>query len=321
MGLNSSNMLKTASVLALMGSGSHDVVVSANNHHNHNIGMTKKKLIKRKTSNNNKHHNKGRDLTEDIEFWTRMTQATGGSIPINTPRPTPFPTNFDSEPPVPVPVDTPIPTVLIVDPTEPPVPVDTPIPDTPIPTVLIVDPTDPPTMSGPLSPAPTAPLPCGLTPDERAVQLRQLALTITDEATLNDATSSQAKALDWLINEDKLDPPVCPDDGTCQARQRYIMASFYYASGGGSWDQCNAPNQYTPAAIAAANLQCGRVVTPFPVNNPRIGDTSTDAWLTPVNECEWGGTPYVTVRYGCVYAHVMCVCIYRCVFVHMMCID
>ena len=175
--------------------------------------------------------------------------------------------------------------------------------------MLIVDPTDPP-----VSPAPTAPLICGLTPDERAAQLRQLALTITDAATLNDATSSQAKALDWLINDDKLDPPVCPDDGTCHARQRYIMASFYYASGGGSWDQCNAPTQYTPAAIAAANLQCGRVVTPFPVNNPRIGDTSTDAWLTPVNECEWGGT-YVTVRYGCVYARDVCmyICISMCV--------
>lgn len=67
------------------------------------------------------------------------------------------------------------------------------------------------------------------------------------------------------------------------------MASFYFAAGGGKWDQCNAPEEFTPQAIQDANDACDRVVTPFPVNNPRIGATETDAWLTPSDTCNWGG--------------------------------
>lgn len=157
--------------------------------------------------------------------------------------------------------------------------------------------TDSPITSSPTTPSPTTASPttssptdsCGLTPEEREEQFRQLALTVTDALTLDDNDSAQAQALEWLINEDALDPPLCPEEGTCQAVQRYIMASFYFASGGGDWGQCNAPDEYTPNSIAAANDECNRVVSAFPVANPRIGATSTDAWLTPVNECEWGG--------------------------------
>ena len=45
----------------------------------------------------------------------------------------------------------------------------------------------------------------------------------------------------------------------------------------------------SPIAIAAANNECDRVVTPFAVPNERVGDTSSDAWMLPSNECEWGG--------------------------------
>jgi len=131
---------------------------------------------------------------------------------------------------------------------------------------------------------------CGLTPEDRAAQFRQLALTVTDASTLDDPSSSQSRALNWLVNEDRLDPPLCPsDDGPCEAVQRYVMAAFYYATEGEGWDQCSAPEEFTPSAIREANAACSRVVTPFPVNNPRIGDKSTNAWLTPVDECEWGG--------------------------------
>jgi len=67
------------------------------------------------------------------------------------------------------------------------------------------------------------------------------------------------------------------------------MAAFYFATDGDEWEQCSAPNSYSPPAIADANEECSRIVTPFPVTNPRLGATSTDAWLTPVDECEWGG--------------------------------
>jgi len=224
---------------------------------------------------------RGDDLTEDIDFWTRMTQATGSMPPIRTPIPTrqstPRPT------PRPVVAPDPLPTYSPTD------------PDTPSPT------TESPVSSSPTN-SPSDPFPCGISPNNRAEQFRQLALTVTDDSTLSDATSSQARALNWILNEDVLDPPLCPDDGTCRALQRYIMASFYFASDGGSWDECNAPNQYTPAAIATANAQCGLIVTPFPVNNARLGDKSTNAWLTPVNECEWGGVACWgtdDARFGC----------------------
>ena len=205
----------------------------------------------------NKLNNKDIDIRkEDIEFFTRTLQQ---SFP-PTPQPNPIPTTQ-----APIPTNPPQ-VISTPNPTDPPVPVSTP------------NPTDP------------VPLVCGITEEERATQMRELALTITDETTLNDQASPQAKALNWLLTEDTLDPPVCPDDGPCGARQRYIMASFYFASGGGTWDQCNAPNNLGSASnIAAANANCDRVVTPFPVNNPRIGDTSTNAWLTGVDECLWGG--------------------------------
>lgn len=72
--------------------------------------------------------------------------------------------------------------------------------------------------------------------------------------------------------------------------QRYVLATFYFATGGDAWGQCSAPENLDDAAsVAAANDSCDRVVTPYAVTNVRVGDTSTDAWLGPVNECEWGG--------------------------------
>jgi hypothetical protein len=83
---------------------------------------------------------------------------------------------------------------------------------------------------------------------------------------------------------------VCPDDNSCRPLQRYILATFYFATNGGNWDQCNAPTDFNdPEAIQEANDNCDRVVTPFAVPNERVGDTSSDAWLSPSNECEWGG--------------------------------
>ena len=215
-------------------------------------------------SNNN-------ELTEDIEFWTRMTQAM--SLP-TTKRPTNRPTPNPSRRPSPRPSGRPSP-----NPTRRPTP--RPVPDTPAPVVIDPFPT--------LLPTPEASLPCGLTPEERADAFTALALSVTPVSVLDDPFSSQSLALKWIIEDDVPETPVCPNVDDCKALERYVMASFYFAAGGGKWDQCNAPNQFTPAAIARANAACDRVVTPFPVNNPRIGADSTDAWLTPSDTCEWGG--------------------------------
>ena len=123
--------------------------------------------------------------------------------------------------------------------------------------------------------------------------------TVSDPATFADQESPQSQALNWITNEDTITPIMCPNQENIGCSrggsinpmiQRYVLAVFYFATEGGDWAQCNAPNNLDdPASVTAADAQCDRVVTPFGVNNDRVGDTSTDAWLGPVNECEWGG--------------------------------
>lgn len=140
----------------------------------------------------------------------------------------------------------------------------------------------------PTTPAPTTPAPtfvCNLTPQERATEFRKMALQTTTAATLNNKNSPQAKALDWIANKDQMNPTLCPSDES-EARQRYIMATFYFATGGGSWTECNAPVNLSSAAIAVANQKCSKRATTFGIGNRKIG---TDAWLTPLSVCDWGG--------------------------------
>ena len=121
----------------------------------------------------------------------------------------------------------------------------------------------------------------------------------SDADLFDDPTTPQAQALDWITNEDAIFPVLCPNkDGIgCKLNgqmnpmvQRYILAVFYFATNGNDWAQCSAPDDFeSEASVAAANLECERVVTPFGVTNDRVGAESSDAWLTPVNECEWGG--------------------------------
>ena len=232
------------------------------------------------------------DFTEDIEFWTRMTQAM--SLPTSrrpTNRPTPNPTRrpITQDPTLSL---TDKPTFIV---TENLLPTATPTTTTPAPTIVTPEPTivtpEPTNIDAfPTAvPTPQASLLCGLTDKDFADAFTALALTVTPQSILDDPTSPQSLALQWIIEDDIPETPVCPNNGDCKALERYVMASFYFASGGGTWDQCNAPENFTPASIQRANNDCDRVVTPFPVNNPRIGADSTDAWLTPSDACEWGG--------------------------------
>ena len=160
--------------------------------------------------------------------------------------------------------------------------------------------TDPPTSRPTV--APTIALDrCGLTPQERAGQIKELMSTVSDPITFDDPNSPQAKALDWITNKDAISPILCPnriEEGVGCTRggvvndmiQRYVLAVFYYATDGDDWDQCSAASDFSDsAAVAEADANCDRVVTPFGVANARVGDTSTNAWLGAVNECEWGG--------------------------------
>lgn len=127
---------------------------------------------------------------------------------------------------------------------------------------------------------------------------------VSDDALFDDPTTPQAQALEWITNEDAIEPILCPNqigEGCSRGGsvnpmvQRYVMAVFYFGAEGDDWEQCSAPDNFPgggfddPASVTAANDACTRVVTPFGVGNQRVGDTSTDAWLGPVNECQWGG--------------------------------
>ena len=211
--------------------------------------------LKKKATNRNTRAWSDSDLTEDIGFWTRMAQEAG-SMPkkIERPptRPTRSPTNRPVSAAIPTEPKTPIPTSDLT----------TPSPVTPIlvePHILAATEGSTPSLVTPVrttsEPTKSRVGSCGLTVQDRADQFRRLALTVTDEDTLDAPDSSQARALDWLVNEDRLDPPLCPaaDNGPCEAVQRYIMASFYFAAGGGEWDQCNTPRNFTSEGVAAAN--------------------------------------------------------------------
>jgi len=123
--------------------------------------------------------------------------------------------------------------------------------------------------------------------------------TVSDDNLFDVASTPQAQALNWITNEDTISPILCPNQENigCSRNgsinpmiQRYVLAVFYFATEGDDWDQCSAPNNLGSASsIATADANCNRAVTPFGVANDRVGDTSTDAWLGPVNECEWGG--------------------------------
>ncbi|KAL3810609.1 hypothetical protein ACHAXA_010567 [Cyclostephanos tholiformis] len=156
----------------------------------------------------------------------------------------------------------------------------------------------PSTLNPTLTPSASPTQPCNLSPEERTTQIKELLSTVSDPALFDDPTTPQARALDWITNEDAIVPTLCPNfdgqgcklDGQNPLVQRYSLATFYFATNGDAWNQCSAPENFDDAAsVATANDGCNRVVTPFGVENERVGDTSTDAWLGPVNECFWGG--------------------------------
>ena len=93
------------------------------------------------------------------------------------------------------------------------------------------------------------------------------------------AGSPQNMALDWLINKDAMYS--CPEDD--HLVQRYVVAVFYYSSIGDEWLQCSAPDDLeNPDSIEKANANCN-------IENESPDGGGTDAWLTPVSECQWAG--------------------------------
>ena len=107
---------------------------------------------------------------------------------------------------------------------------------------------------------------CQITPDDREREIiQQLVSAGVDITRLQDLTTSQGQATDWIINQDVRG--ICPDDE--KLLQRWTVASMYFATGGQNWTKCSA----------AGSDPCG---TEEPFINKR-------RFLSSFNECQWAG--------------------------------
>ncbi len=105
---------------------------------------------------------------------------------------------------------------------------------------------------------------------------------VSNQDDLSDPESPQSLASDWIINNDSL--RLCPQKEK-DLIQRYVAAVFYYSVGGDTWNECSSPSDLGDFdEIEKANDDCTIE------SNFAPGDVSgSDAWLTPITECEWGG--------------------------------
>ena len=140
-------------------------------------------------------------------------------------------------------------------------------------------PRPPPAPTRPPVPTPTIPTRCGISSQERRAAILGEVSKISDPVDLLTENSPQRDALDFIVDEDLLQ--LCPDDPTLD--QRYILSVFYYSTDGQNWSRCSKPNDTSNAdQVAAANARCN-------IRGDGSQLAGTDAWLTPVSECEWGG--------------------------------
>ena len=70
--------------------------------------------------------------------------------------------------------------------------------------------------------------------------MKRLLLTVSSDDALNNKDSPQGKASLWVTIDDTISPPLQPDtDDDAQIIQRYVLAAFYYATGGDGWTNGN----------------------------------------------------------------------------------
>ena len=118
---------------------------------------------------------------------------------------------------------------------------------------------------------------CNQDPAVRSLLIRILLNTVSNSNVVGTEGTSQSQAANWLINQDTRF--LCPDSPTLLSR--YALAVFYYSTRGDRWLECSAPTSFNDTAtIEAANTAC--TIQSFP-------DSGSDAWLTPGDECQWGG--------------------------------
>lgn len=119
---------------------------------------------------------------------------------------------------------------------------------------------------------PSHPSICGLSHGERNKNIYDIISLISDPIALEDMSSPQGKALDWIINVDQA--YLCPETiYTCPNAliQRYVLAVIYFSTNGDQWFQCSA-------SLSALD-SCGEEY-PF---------SSKTRFLDSGSECNWAG--------------------------------
>jgi len=88
---------------------------------------------------------------------------------------------------------------------------------------------------------------------------------------LENPDSAQAKAADWMLMKDENFPKSTDTEASVyQVIQRYVLAVYYYSTGGDSWRQCGAVEGASDCNATATNFYTGR-----------------DNFLSGADECYW----------------------------------
>jgi hypothetical protein len=128
-----------------------------------------------------------------------------------------------------------------------------------------------------MRPTPQPTPPCNQDRNLRKLLIRVLLNAVSNANAIMTSGTPQNRAFNWIVDQDA--KFLCPNDATLQ--QRYALAVFYYSTRGDGWLDCNAPTDFAvPGSSMAANALCD--LEPFP-------NSGSDAWLTPGDECQWGG--------------------------------
>jgi hypothetical protein len=118
---------------------------------------------------------------------------------------------------------------------------------------------------------------CGLPYGARQKQLFQIFSTLSNPADIKTPGTPQYKAFNWIIYDD--DYCLCPNNSSCELIQRYVMAVFYYSTGGEKWVNCGA-------ASTVCNPS-GSTYNGFATSACFKG--ASERWLAPVSSCRWCG--------------------------------
>eukprot|EP00542_Grammatophora_oceanica_P017687 CAMPEP_0194037058 /NCGR_PEP_ID=MMETSP0009_2-20130614/9407_1 /TAXON_ID=210454 /ORGANISM="Grammatophora oceanica, Strain CCMP 410" /LENGTH=586 /DNA_ID=CAMNT_0038679057 /DNA_START=180 /DNA_END=1937 /DNA_ORIENTATION=+ len=126
-----------------------------------------------------------------------------------------------------------------------------PTPPTP-PTPSSDVPTRAPSATTPTPPNPpgsptTAPAPACLEGTTKEAYLLDLLDDITDATTLQDTSTPQGEAFDFMVNTDTIDVCTYPT-----VEQRYILSTFYYSTDGPSWSSSTG---WVDAGVAECSWQ------------------------------------------------------------------